>query len=472
MKMAVGKGLLAVVLEFALSACGGGDGRVGGQSPAPTSAVAVTTVPGAEFDLKSTGGPSGSEAWNLWANGDIEHVFSFNGPSTLVVAARGEPAAGIWPTMHVYVDDELVAHLAIESGTWQSYAFDLGQRSGDLPVRIAFTNDATHDGQDRNLHVRYVRIRTGAIPGSGGTHAALAPVERWGRLRVSGPNLVGENGEVVQLRGMSSHGLQWFGSYMNEDSIRWFRDDWHASVVRAAMYTASGGYISNPSVKDKVIEIVDAAIELGIYVIIDWHILSDGDPNLYKDEAIAFFQEMATRYGDYPNVIYEIANEPNGSITWHGDIRPYAVDVVDAIRVIDPDNLIIVGTNTWSTDIHVAAEFPLSDPNVAYALHFYAGSHGEWLRKRIDYVRALAVPVFVTEWGVSDASGGGGVFEEQTRTWINFLNDRNVSWVNWNVSDKDESSAALAPGASRRGGWDASELSPSGRLVRALMRAE
>lgn len=301
--------------------------------------------------------------------------------------------------------------------------------------------------------------------------APKTPVERWGRLQASGPDLVAENGETVQLRGMSSHGLQWFGKFMNEETIRWLRDDWHANVVRAAMYTAHGGYIDNPAVKEKVTEIVDAALMLGIYVIIDWHILSDGDPNLHKASAIEFFRDMAERYGEFPNVIYEIANEPNGDITWGDDIRPYAEEVISEIRTIDADNVIIVGTPTWSTGIHTAAHYPLADQNVVYALHFYAGSHGEWLRNRIDYVRSLNVPVFVSEWGVSDASGGGGVFGEDTRTWVRFLDERKISWVNWNLSDKQESSAALAPGASTTGSWTTENLSTSGQLVRELMRS-
>ncbi|WP_309544700.1 glycoside hydrolase family 5 protein [Alkalilimnicola ehrlichii] len=179
---------------------------------------------------------------------------------------------------------------------------------------------------------------------------------------------------------------------------------------------------------------------------------------------------MARRYGDYPNIIYEIANEPNGPVNWNQHIRPYAVDVIDTIRAHDPNNLIIVGTATWSQDIHDAADNPLSDPNVAYALHFYAGTHGEELRSRIDYARSRNAAIFVSEWGVSQATGDGGVFEQETRVWIDFLNDRRISWVNWNLSDKVESSAALAPGASARGGWTQAQLSESGRLVRELIK--
>src|SRR5690606_32223319 len=181
-------------------------------------------------------------------------------------------------------------------------------------------------------------------------------VSTHGQLRTSGNQLVNQHGTAVQLRGMSSHGLQWYGEYMNLSSIRWLRDDWGINVIRAAMYTASEGYIENPSVKNKVFEIVDAAIALDIYVIVDWHILSDGNPQQYKEEAKAFFNEVAQRYGNTPNVIYEIANEPNGGgVTWNAAIRPYAQEVIPVIRNHAPTSLVIVGTGTWSQDVTDAA---------------------------------------------------------------------------------------------------------------------
>lgn len=270
---------------------------------------------------------------------------------------------------------------------------------------------------------------------------------------------------------MSSHGLQWYGDYMNLSSIRWLRDDWGITVIRAAMYTASEGYISDPSIKFKVFEIVDAAIALDIYVIVDWHILSDGNPQLYKTQAMAFFDEVAQRYGNSPNVIYEIANEPNGGgVTWNGAIRPYAMDVIPVIRNHAPNSLVIVGTGTWSQDVTDAAANPVTYPNVGYALHFYACTHGQWLRDRLDQARAQGAMIFVTEWGTADATGDGNVCESQTRTWINFLNQRNVSWVNWSITPKEEGTAALQPHASPTGNWSANDLSPSGTLVKSLMR--
>ncbi|NGZ78233.1 cellulase family glycosylhydrolase [Saccharibacillus alkalitolerans] len=296
-------------------------------------------------------------------------------------------------------------------------------------------------------------------------------VGKHGQLAVKNGKLIDASGNPVQLKGMSSHGIQWFGGYVNKESMKWLRDDWGLNVFRVAMYTEADGYISNPALKNKVKEAVDAAVELGIYVIVDWHILSDGDPNKYKTQSKAFFKEMAQTYGDTPNIIYEIANEPNGNVNWQNQIKPYAEEVIATIRAEDPDNPIIVGTGTWSQDIQDAAASPLKASNVLYAVHFYAGTHGAWLRDRIDAAMNKGLAVFVSEWGTSDASGNGGPFLAPSKEWTDFMADRGISWANWSLSDKQEASAALAPGASLTGGWTQSQLSESGRFVREQMRA-
>ncbi|WP_172197436.1 cellulase family glycosylhydrolase [Saccharibacillus qingshengii] len=300
--------------------------------------------------------------------------------------------------------------------------------------------------------------------------AASTFVGKHGRLQVKNGKLTDASGKSVQLKGMSSHGIQWFGDYVNKDSMKWLRDDWGLNVFRVAMYTDSNGYISNPALKNKVKQAVDDAIELGVYVIVDWHILSDGDPNTYKAQSKAFFKEMAQTYGDTPNIIYEIANEPNGNVTWAKQIKPYAEEVIKVIRAEDPDNPIIVGTGTWSQDIQDAAASPLKDSNVLYAVHFYAGTHGAWLRDRIDAAMKQGLAVFVSEWGTSDASGNGGPYLTQAKEWTDFMANRGISWANWSLADKQEASAALAPGASFKGGWTSSQLSASGKFVREQMR--
>lgn len=184
-------------------------------------------------------------------------------------------------------------------------------------------------------------------------------VDKHGHLSVDGKFIVDEHGEPIQLKGMSSHGLQWFGHYANYNTMKELRDNWGANVFRAAMYTAEGGYLSNPSIKDKVHEIVKAAQELGIYVIIDWHILHDRNPLWNKEKAKEFFDEMAYTYADIPNVIYEIANEPNGGdVTWWNSIKPYALEVIPVIRR-HTKGIIIVGTANWSQNIQDPANDPI-----------------------------------------------------------------------------------------------------------------
>lgn len=292
-----------------------------------------------------------------------------------------------------------------------------------------------------------------------------------GQLQVIGSQLCNQYGQPIQLRGMSSHGLQWYPQFINYNSLKTLKEDWGMTVFRAAMYTDSEGYIQNSSVKNKVTEAVEICIDLGIYVIIDWHILEDGDPNMYKNQAKDFFNEMSSRFGQYPNVIYEICNEPNGwGVSWNGQIKPYAEEVIPVIRANDPDGIVLVGTSMWSQDIHNAADNPLNFDNVMYTLHFYSGTHGHDLRSRIDYAMGKNAAIFVSEWGTSDATGDGGPFIPQAQEWIDYLNQRNVSWVNWSLADKAEASAALNPGANPNGGWSDSELSQSGKFVKSIMK--
>ena len=301
-------------------------------------------------------------------------------------------------------------------------------------------------------------------------------VERYGQLQVIGTNLCDQNAKPVQLRGMSSHGLQMYGKYANYDVLKWLRDDWNMQIWRAAMYLTEGGYIQAPVVKTKVIDSVEAALKLGMYVMIDWHVMNDKNPQVYQAKSLEFFAEMAQRYGSYPNVIYEICNEPNSNaVTWSENIKPYAETVIAEIRKYDPDNIIIVGTPTWSQDVDKAAEDPiLGQKNIMYTLHFYAGTHGDKLREKAETALSKGLPLFVTEFGTSEANGGGGTFPDKTKIWLSFLKKHNISWINWSVNNKGEESGILNFNADReaKGNWKESDLSKSGIFIRKILRNE
>ena len=266
------------------------------------------------------------------------------------------------------------------------------------------------------------------------------------------------------LRGMSSHGLQWYGQFASSQAMKNTADA-GANVFRLAMYTGEGGYLSQKeTIKEKVTRGVEAAVENDMYVIIDWHILSDGDPMEHVEEAVAFFSEMAQKYADTPNVIYEICNEPNGNVSWSGNVKPYAERVVAAIRE-HSTGIILIGSPTWSQDIHLAADDPVEGDNLMYTLHFYAGTHGKELQDRMEVALGKGLPLFVSEWGTSRADGSGGVFPEESQAWLELLKKHNISWCGWSLCDKDETSAALKPGTSPDKAWTVEDLSDSGKIM-------
>jgi endoglucanase len=299
---------------------------------------------------------------------------------------------------------------------------------------------------------------------------AATPVEQHGRLSVDGPKIVDSTGSPVQLRGMSMFWSMWMPKYWNARAVKWMADDWKISLIRAAVgvENAGGWLLDTTSNATRLHEVVQAAVDNGIYVVIDWH---DHTASQHPEEARAFFERAARRYGHLPNVIYEIWNEPV-KVSWGDTVKPYAESIIASIRDIDPDNLILVGTPNWCQDVDSAAADPIKATNVAYTLHFYSGTHKTSYRDRARKAVAAGLPLFVSEWGTSKSSGTGTLDFVETNKWLGFLDSNHISWANWSVADKEETSAALKPNASRYGGWSTDVLSESGNWVRALLRTQ
>ncbi len=266
---------------------------------------------------------------------------------------------------------------------------------------------------------------------------ALNPVAVHGQLKVVGTQLQDAHGNPVQLKGVSSQWLNYESKTFPESksAIQYARDNWKLSVIRAAMgVDASGGYLgtttanANPTAMlNKVNTIVQNAIDLGIYVIVDWHtsnaVTSTGGSQ--AQQASDFFTMIATKYGNTPNVIYEDYNEPN-KVTW-AQIKPYHQTVVAAIRAVDPDNIIVLGTPTYSQDVDVAAADPVAGTNLMYTLHFYACTHKASLRAKGDMAISMGLPLFITEFGATPADGGvirSGdpyVCEDEANNWFAWM---------------------------------------------------
>jgi endoglucanase len=300
----------------------------------------------------------------------------------------------------------------------------------------------------------------GAPPAGGSDEVppppADAPVLRHGQLRVEGTHLVDQTGAVVQLKGVSTMWLNWENRYSTSRAgFAWMRDNWNVSVIRAAMgVEPEGAYLTDPEAALAQLRlVVQNAIAVGIYVLIDWH---DHNATEHQDEAVAFFSLVAREFGDTPNVIYEPFNEPL-NIPWSTAIKPYHEAVLRAIRAEDPDNVAILGTRSWSQRVDEAALDPLDGANLMYTVHFYACDHKEYQRGVAQTAFAAGLPLFVTEWGATPADGGSArptVCEADAQVWHDWLDAQNISWVAWKLDGcKDSSCLFINRDAPADGGW-------------------
>ena len=279
--------------------------------------------------------------------------------------------------------------------------------------------------------------RARAVLTPSATEAAISP------LSVVGGKLVNSEGRAIRLQGVSTHGLAWYPMYVNKGTFQYFRDDWGANVIRLAMYTQEYGGFCSGGNRDELIALLDKGIAAA----------------------------GAKKYSKYSNIIWEICNEPNGS-NWDNEIKPYAEAVIPVIRANDPDSVIIVGTNTWSQDINDAKRNPLSFDNIMYAFHFYAGTHKDNLRNRVNECVSSGLPVFITECSITDASGNGSCDIASANEWRSVIENNGLSFIEWSISNKAESSAIFRPECTKtEGGYLESDLNESAQWYRSVMRS-
>ena len=262
---------------------------------------------------------------------------------------------------------------------------------------------------------------------------AQTPVKKYGQLQVRGSQLCDQNGQPVILRGVSLGWHNLWPRFYNKGAVDELTDKWHASVIRAAMgVKIEDNYLENPSFALQCMTpVIEEAIKDGVYVIIDWHA-----HDMYTDKAAEFFGKMSAKYGKYPNVIYELFNEPVED-SWES-LKQYATTVIKAIRANDPDNIILMGCPHWDQDIDKVAASPIEGvSNVMYTVHFYAATHKQYLRDRMQKAVEGGLPVFVSECAGMEASGDGPLNEEEYDKWVDLMERLKISWVNWSLSDKN-----------------------------------
>lgn len=295
-----------------------------------------------------------------------------------------------------------------------------------------------------------------------------SPVALHGALSVRGNQVVDEHGKPVALRGMSLFWSQAAPQYYSAETVDWLVKDWKVTAIRAAIAAEGNDGARQHFGRElaKAERVIDAAVKDGIYVIVDWHA-----HHAFPDQAQEFLTTIARRYGKLPNLIYEDWNEPlRDGVEWSRDVKPYHLQVIGAIRAIDPDNLVVAGSPSWSQDVDEAAKDPLPFSNVAYTLHYYAGTHKQALRDKANAALARGLALFVTEFGVVNADGNGPIDLPESEKWWAWDEAHHISWLDWSTGDKDESSATLKPGTPPSH-WSEDDLTESGKLLRARLRA-
>jgi endoglucanase len=329
---------------------------------------------------------------------------------------------------------------------------------GKSPPQVAFDPAPLEVGDDSDL---------------GADELGPTPVELHGQLHVSGTELRDASDAKVQLKGVSSMWLNWEDDGYAESltGLKWLRNNWHLSVIRAAMgVEPDGAYLSDPvKAKQQVEQIVDNAIAAGVYVLIDWH---DHNALDHQAQSVAFFSEIASKYAGIPNVLYEPFNEPL-NLNWSTQLKPYHESVVAAIRAVDPLNVIVLGTPNWSQDVDKAAQDPVAGDNLMYTLHFYACDHGPYLVTKGNIALSKGLALFVTEWGPTKADGGldGNVCLDKAQPWLDWLKLHGIGWTAWKFDNcTPDATCFLSVDAPVDGGWTSQYLHGEGLYLRARMQ--
>ncbi|MCX4695417.1 cellulase family glycosylhydrolase [Streptomyces sp. NBC_01408] len=351
--------------------------------------------------------------------------------------------------------------------SWATTALTAALRAGTNTIRAT----ATTAGGGPN--VDHLLVDAGTTPPQPGT----TPVGINGQLTVCGTKLCNQYGKPVQLRGMSTHGTQWYAQCLTSGSLDALAKDWNADVLRVSTYVQEDGWETDPQkFTDLAHSLIEQATARGMYVIVDWHMLDPGDPNANLANAKTFFKAIANRHKDKSNVFYEIANEPSG-VSW-AKVKSYAEQIIPVIRGIDSNAPVLVGTRAWSSlgvsdgaDESETVNNQVNASNIMYTFHFYAASHGD------EYLNALSraadrIPMFVTEFGTQNYAGEGADDFTMSQKYLDLMAAKKISWTNWNFSDDFRSGAVFKDGTCNSNGpWTGTaSLKPAGVWVRDRIR--
>lgn len=291
-------------------------------------------------------------------------------------------------------------------------------------------------------------------------------VKQNGKLKVQGTQLVNAKGEPLVLHGMSFGWSCFHPRFYTSGAVHELVKEWNSTVIRASLgVEPAKGYKQDSATQMQLIKtVIDAAINEEVYIIVDWH-----SHNINLEEAKTFFRNIATAYHQYPNIIYEIFNEPDHE-SWP-DVKKYSEEVINIIRSIDKDNIILVGSPRWDQDVQLPAADPIKGfSNLMYTMHFYAGTHKQWLRDRTNEAIKNGLPIFVSECAGMEATGDGPVDHAEWKKFKDWMDEKKISWLAWSVSDKNETCSVLNPSANSNGNWKDSDIKEWGQITKTALK--
>ncbi|MDD3139237.1 MAG: cellulase family glycosylhydrolase [Lachnospiraceae bacterium] len=271
-------------------------------------------------------------------------------------------------------------------------------------------------------------------------------------LHVSGTQIYDRNNNQVILKGLctADSGLMynnWAGAdwdtWYNVDSLKTIKN-WGINTIRLTFSPEQ--YCQNPSIIADYEKYIDLCTESGLYTIISWQVI--GNPKEYASSASTFFNVLSKKYAESPYVIYEICNEPFDS-TWD-EIKSYSDKIIPAIRKNSPNSLVLVGlpytsnTITDSVKSVIGDELPYS--NIVYTHHIYTGQ--SMTQSRLDNITEVLknnIPIMISEWSGTMSNGTDGFNTSTAKTFMRFLENNQLSWVFFNMSDIQYKLAANIP---------------------------
>lgn len=281
-----------------------------------------------------------------------------------------------------------------------------------------------------------------------------------GKLHKSGKTILDKDNNSIDLQGCALfHVPDLVPTLHTYETLKCLKY-WGVNVVRLPIYLLyhpqfdttnvdmfCRGYTEVPEfIKETMDTIIDWCVELGLYVLVDFHCLAgDDDVNAYTAYAVDFFTHFTTKYGTTDNVLYEILNEPHRNAI--ATLAPYLSTVVPIIRANVVNPIMVMGRSILTDDV-VATVYPWMLANgyddIFLSCHSYFGDESA-LVATYEAWWAADIPLFVSEWGNCAGSGYAPRDDTKSDAFLVWCKTNHIPNLIWKLAYRDSESSLLAP---------------------------